>query len=125
MVVVVTHPCSGHLPGFRTVPESVIVQAFIPEAPVEALAGTILHGPPWLDQVVDQGLLVPPLVEGPRGSSGPLSLTNTHLRTPSLPHKFVQHLDHPQVRQAEVYLDCQPISHGDTLDVQGPDGAPD
>ena len=66
-VIVIMSPGFGDPPGFAEASETVLVQALIPEASVEALAGAVLHGLPRLDEVVPDPPLIAPLVEYPAG----------------------------------------------------------
>lgn len=67
-VIVIMSPGFGDPPGFRDAAEPVLIEAFIPEAPIEALAGSVLHGLSRLDEVVPDPTLVAPLVEVGRTS---------------------------------------------------------
>lgn len=58
-VIVIMSPGFGDPPGFKETPEPVLVQALLPEAPVEALAGAVLHGLSGLDEVVPTDIFCP------------------------------------------------------------------
>ena len=64
-VIVIMSPGFGDPSGFGEAPEPVFPQTLIPETPVEALAGAVLHGFPRLDEVVPDPALVAPLAEAP------------------------------------------------------------
>jgi len=65
-------PGFGDLPGFWEASEPVLVQALVPEASVETLAGTLLYGVSWLDEVLSDPSLVVPLIEHPAGELRPV-----------------------------------------------------
>ena len=66
-VIVIMSPGFGDPPGFREASEPVLIEALIPEASIEALAGAVLHRLSGLDKVVPDPPLIAPLVEDPTG----------------------------------------------------------
>ena len=62
-VIVVLSPGFGDSPGLLDASEPMLVETFVPEAPVEALKGAVLHRLPRLDGVVSGLGLLAPLVE--------------------------------------------------------------
>ena len=108
-VIVIMSPGFGDPPGFREASEPVLVEAFIPEPSVKALAGAVLHGLPRLDEVVPDPALVAPLVEDPAGELRPVVGDDDIWPTP-LVDDTVQHPPHPKTRQAGVDLDGQALA---------------
>ena len=118
-VIVIMSPGFGDPPGFREASEPVLVQALIPEAPVEALAGAVLHGLPRLDEVVPDPSLVAPLVEDPAGELRAV-IGDDDLRPAPFVDDPVQHPAHTKTRQAGVHLDGQALAGEGVDHIQGP-----
>ena len=108
-VIVIMSPGFGDPPGFGKASEPVLVQALIPEAPVEALAGAVLHGLPWLNEVVPDPALVAPLVEHPAGELRAVVRDDDLWPAPFMDDP-VQHPPHPKTRQAGVHLDGEIVA---------------
>ena len=95
------------------------VEALVPEAPIEALAGAILHGLPRLDEVVSNPALVAPLVEYPTGELR-IVVRGDDLRPAPFVDDPVQDPPYPKTRQAGVDLDGQALPGEGVDHVQGP-----
>lgn len=117
-VIVIMSPGFGDPSGFWKASEPVLVEALIPEAPVEALAGAVLHRLPRLDEVVSDPPLIAPLVEDPAGELRAV-VGDDDLRPAPFMDDPVQHPPHPKTRQAGVYLDGQAFAGEGVDHVQG------
>jgi len=118
-VIVIMSPGFGDPSGFRDAPEPVLVQALIPETPVEALAGAVLHRLPRLNEVVPDPSLVAPLVEHPAGELRAV-IGDDDLRPATFMDDSIQHPPHPKTRQAGVHLDGQALAGEGVDHIQGP-----
>ena len=56
-------PFPDDLPGFGQAPKPVDIEAFVAELAVEALQVAVLHGPPRLDAIPCDALLIGPDIE--------------------------------------------------------------
>ena len=118
-VIVIMPPGFGDPSGFLNAPEPVLVEAFIPESPIEALAGAVLHGLPRLDEVVSNPPLIAPLVEDPAGELRAV-VRDDDLGPAPFVDDPVQHPPHPKTRKAGVHLDGEALTGEGVDHVQRP-----
>jgi hypothetical protein len=89
LVVVITAPCRDQAASMSQGIKDVLIQAFVPEAPVEAFHNAILHrffgGNAML---LDLAVLLPFVVR--IGSKLRAFVTDNHIRQPSYPCDLIQ-----------------------------------
>jgi len=117
-VIVIMSPGFGDPSGFWKASEPVLVEALIPKAPVEALAGAVLHRLPRLDEVVSDPPLIAPLVEYPAGELRAV-VGDDDLWSATFMDDSVQHPPHPKTWQAGVHLNGQALASEGVDHVQG------
>ena len=117
-VIVIVSPGFGDPPGFREASEPVLVQALVSEAPVETLAGAVLHGLPRLDEVMPNPSLIAPLVKDPAGELRSV-VGDDDLRPAAFMDDPVQHPPHPKTREAGVHFDGQALAGEGVDHIQG------
>ncbi len=68
--VVVASPLFNDFAGVAIAAEQMLVEAFVPEAPVKALDEAVLHGLSWRDVVPFHTVVLRPFQHGVRGELG-------------------------------------------------------
>ena len=99
--------------------EPVLVEALVPEAPVEALDVAVLHGPSWLDQEMPHAMGLRPADEGPAGELRTV-VGSDGCRVAPEDRCLVQQPGHVLTADAVVHRDvhgfvAEVVGHGQTL----------
>ncbi len=116
-------PGLDHLPCVSKIHEPVLVQAFIPELPVEAFDQCVLRRLAALDEVQRHLILIRPLIHDPAGELCPVIHLDRYRCSASFPQRL-QYPHHTQAGQRRVRLDSQGLSRVAIHQVQRSESPP-
>ncbi len=100
--IVILLPLRDLFPRVGQISEPVLVEALVPEAPVEALDVAILHRTSWLDRVPVKSLLVCPLIDGTAEELRPVVRADLPWQPA---HVSFQHSHHAHSAEGGIDLD--------------------